>query len=93
MAKKSKLPEKSTRMPDTRETELDRVVSEYLAAVGALSTEPAKSQRFTLLLNRLFGLQPGFIEEYVAGIEKYLKSRQQDVLLRGKTDCVWQPPC
>jgi hypothetical protein len=72
VAKKSKLLEKSTRMPDIQETSLDQVVSEYLAAAQSLSSEPARSQRFTLLLDRLFRLQPGFIEDYVAGVEKYL---------------------
>jgi hypothetical protein len=73
-------------MPDVQETGLDQAVSEYLAAVQLLSSEPARSQRFTLLLNRLFGLQPGFIEDYVAGIEKYVKVRQKDALLRGRAD-------
>ncbi|MGC8959942.1 MAG: Eco57I restriction-modification methylase domain-containing protein [Chloroflexia bacterium] len=86
MAKKSKLPEKGTRMPDIRETELDQAVSEYLAAIQSLNSESARSQRFTLLLNRLFGLQPGFIEDYVAGVEKYVKVRQKDAILRGRAD-------
>jgi hypothetical protein len=31
-------------------------------------------------------LQPGFIEDYVAGIEKYVKVKQKDRLLRGHVD-------
>jgi hypothetical protein len=73
-------------MPDVQETGLDQAVSEYLAAVQLLSSEQARSQRLTLLLNRLFGLQPGFIEDYVAGIEKYVKVRQKDALLKGRAD-------
>jgi SAM-dependent methyltransferase len=86
MAKKSKLLEKGTRMPDIRETSLDETVREYLAAVQSLSSEAARAQRFTLLLQGLFGLQPGFIEDYVAGVEKYVKVRQKDAILRGKAD-------
>jgi hypothetical protein len=86
MAKKSKLLEKGTRMPDIRETSLDETVREYLAAVQSLSSEAARAQRFTLLLQKLFELQPGFIEDYVAGVEKYVKVRQKDAILRGKAD-------
>jgi hypothetical protein len=86
VAKKSKLLEKGTRMPDIQETGLDQAVSEYLAAIQPLNTEPAKSHRFTLLLDKLFGLQPGFIEDYVAGVERYVKVRQKDTILRGKAD-------
>jgi hypothetical protein len=86
MAKKSKLLEKGTRMPDIRETSLDQTVREYLAAIQSLSSEAARAQRFTLLLQKLFGLQPGFIEDYVAGVEKYVKVRQKDAILRGKAD-------
>jgi len=67
MAKKSKLLEKGTRMPDIRERGLDQTVREYLAAVQSLSSEAARAHRFTLLLQELFGLEPRFIEEYVAG--------------------------
>jgi hypothetical protein len=86
MAKKSKLHEKEARIPDIRETHHDQVISAYLAAVQQLSGEPARSQRFLLLLNELFGVQPGFIEDYVAGIEKYVKVRQKDRILRGRAD-------
>jgi len=86
MAKKSKLLEKGTRMPDIRETSLDETVREYLDAVQSLSSEAARAQRFTLLLQKLFRLQPGFIEDYVAGVEKYVKVRQKDAILRGKAD-------
>ncbi len=86
MAKKSKLLEKGTRMPDIRETNLDQIVREYLDAIKSLSSEAARTHRFTLLLKELFGLQPGFIEDYVAGVEKYVKVRQKDAILRGKAD-------
>jgi hypothetical protein len=86
VAKKSKLLEKGTRMPDIQETSLDQAVSEYLAAVESLNSESARSHRFTLLLNSLFGLYPDFIEDYVAGVETYVKVREKDAILRGKAD-------
>ncbi len=76
-------------MPDLREPRLDQVVSAYLEAVQAQNSEPARTQRFTLLLNELFGLQTGFIEDYVSGVETYIKVRQKDVLLRGKVDALF----
>jgi SAM-dependent methyltransferase len=86
MAKKSKLHEKAVRMPDIRQAKWEQVVPEYLESVRAQQSEPAKSQRFLLLLNELFGLQPGFIEDYVAGIERYVKVKQKDRILRGQVD-------
>ena len=86
MRKKSKLREKGTRIPEIREAKWEQIVQEYLEKVQALSTEPAKSHRFLLLLNELFGVQPGFIEEYVSGIEKYVKVKQKDRILRGQVD-------
>lgn len=86
MTKKSKILEKGSRVPDLREASLDRTLSEYLGAVRELKSESARSQRFTLLLNDLFGVQPGFIEEYVTGVEKYLKVRHKDALVRGRAD-------
>lgn len=86
MTKKSKLLEKGTRIPDIRETSLDQAVSEYLTAVTLLSSEAARAHRFTLLLQELFGLHPGFVEEYVAGVEKYVKVRQKDAVLKGRAD-------
>lgn len=86
MKKKSKLREKGTRIPEIRETKWEQIVPKYLQEVQTLSTEPAKSHRFLLLLNELFGVQPGFIEEYVSGIEKYVKVKQKDRILRGQVD-------
>lgn len=87
MAKKSKLHEKAARMPEIREAKWEQVVSAYLASVQSQQSESAKSHRFVGLLNDLFGLQqPGFIEDYVAGIEKYVKVKHKDRILRGRVD-------
>ena len=73
-------------MPEIREPKWDQIVPAYLESVKSLSSEPAKSHRFLLLLNDLFGLQPGFIEDYVSGIEKYIKVKQKDRILKGRVD-------
>lgn len=86
MAKKSKLTEKGARMPDIREAEWEQIVPEYLESVRSQEGESAKSHRFSFLLKDLFGLQPGFIEDYVVGIEKYVKVKQKDRILRGRVD-------
>jgi len=73
-------------MPDIRQAKWELVVSEYLESVRSQQSESAKSHRFFGLLKDLFGLQPGFIEDYVAGIEKYVKVKQKDRILRGQVD-------
>lgn len=86
MAKNSRLSERPTRMPDITQAQKELAISEYLRVVAGLNTESAISHRFTLLLNSLFGVQPGFIEEYVKGIEVYLKARGKDRILCGRAD-------
>ncbi|MDZ7262707.1 MAG: N-6 DNA methylase, partial [candidate division KSB1 bacterium] len=86
MLKKTKLHEKSARIPEVREWKWEKTIASYLESITTLTSESARSQRFLLLLNDLFGLQPGFIEEYVSGIEKYVKVKQKDRLLKGRVD-------
>jgi len=86
MAKKSRLVEKATRMPDIESAKNELAIETYLGEIGGINSEAAKSQRFTLLLDALFGVQPGFIEEYVQGIEKYLKMKGKDRIIRGEAD-------
>jgi hypothetical protein len=86
MDKKSKLTEKAARLPELREQNWGKLVPEYLQSVKSQVSEPAKSLRFAFLLKDLFGIEPGFIEEYISGIEKYIKVKQKDRILRGKVD-------
>jgi len=65
---------------------IDQIVEDYLSAVASLTSEAARSHRFTLLLGELFRLQPQFIEDYVAGVETFVKVRQKDTIIRGKAD-------
>ncbi|HOU95571.1 MAG TPA: N-6 DNA methylase [Bacteroidales bacterium] len=78
--------EKIARIPELREPKWDQTIPEYIEQVKRARSEPAKSQCFTLLLNELFGIQPGFIESYVSGIEKYVKAKQKDRILKGEID-------
>ncbi len=84
--KKSKLAEKDTRMPDIQQNQLEAFIRQYLDEMQRAQSESARSQRFAMLLQQLFDTQPGFIDGYVAGIEKYLKIRQKDRILRGRAD-------
>ena len=73
-------------MSKTRTGKWDQAVPTYLESVQKQKSEAAKSHRFSILLNDLFGVQPDFIEEYVSGIEKYVKVKQKDRILRGEVD-------
>jgi hypothetical protein len=86
MNKPSKLIEKATRIPDTRPIQWDEIINKYLAEVGPINSESARSLRFGMLMKELLGFEPVFIESYVSGVEKYLKVKQKDRLLRGEAD-------
>ena len=84
--KKSKLLEKPSRMPNHREPHIERSIRTYLKDVQELSSEAARSQRFSILLHDLFDLELPFIEDYLAGMEKYVRTRRKDRILRGMID-------
>jgi hypothetical protein len=82
MTRKTKLAEKSARIPDTREAERVDAISTYLRDVQRQNTESARSHRFSMLLQQLFGVEPGFVEDYTTGIEKYLRRKGTDRILK-----------
>jgi len=82
---KTKLSEKSTRIPDTRRNKWEESLKHYLNEVEALNNEMARSHRFTSFLSEL-DINPEFIEKYCKGIEKYLKAPQKDSILKGRAD-------
>ncbi len=86
MAKKTKLTEKAARIPDLRKTNWDEAINHYLRDVESLNKEQARSHRFTALLQQLLDVEPGFIENYSAGIERFLKVKQKDRILKGEVD-------
>ena len=86
MKKRTKLTEKATRIPDTRQVKWEEAIPQYLHEVEQLNKESARSHRFVMLLQQLLGIEPNFIETYSTGIEKYLKVKQKDRILRGEAD-------
>jgi methylase of polypeptide subunit release factors len=84
--KKTKLTERATRIPDTRQMKWEEAIPKYLHEVEQLNKEPARSHRFAMLLQQLLDIEPNFIEAYTAGIELYLKVKQKDRILKGETD-------
>lgn len=86
MKKKTKLAEKPARILAASDPKKESAIAQYLQEIAGLPGESARSHRFTALLQALFGVQPGFIENYVGGIEKYLKVKEKDRIIRGRAD-------
>jgi len=63
-----------------------RAIAQYLTEVEPLNGEPARSLRFGILLRDVLGREPGFIEDYVSGVEQYLKVKQKDRIIKGRAD-------
>ncbi|MGQ9627482.1 MAG: N-6 DNA methylase [Anaerolineae bacterium] len=74
------------RNSDMLQARWQEAIPKYLDEVEPVNTESARSLRFGMLLQELLGFEPGFIESYVSGIEKYLKVKQKDRLLKGRAD-------
>ena len=82
-----KLPEKPARFADLFDVQKSAAIQHYVEEVSRLGSESAKSQRFLLLLNDIFeGVNTNFVEDYLRGVEKYVKSKGKDVVLRGRVD-------
>ncbi len=85
--KKSKLSEKPSRTPDLFEAQRVSILKDYTEEVSRLGSESAKTQRFLLLLKDIFGdMNTKFVEDYLRGVERYVKSKRKDVVLKGKVD-------
>lgn len=89
MSEQTRLTEKGTRASDARERQWEEVIGKYLAEMEKLPGEAARSHRFSILANQLLGCQPGLIEDFVSGIEKDLRVRQKDRMLRGRADALF----
>lgn len=79
-------PKRKTSRASNDSARREWTITTYVESLQAINSESARSQRFTLLLDNLFGVQPGFIEEYVEGIETYVRARGKDRILRGRAD-------
>ena len=86
MIKRTKLTEDSIHITDIRLTQWSDAIPAYLHDVELLKGESARSLCFSMLVKELLGLEPGFIESYISGVEKYLKVKQKDRILKGEAD-------
>ena len=77
---------KPSHIQQTMKSEWCREINKYFGRVKKAESEQAKSECFLLLLNDLFGMQPGFIEGYIAGIEKVVKKKKKDRICIGRID-------
>ena len=85
--KPHKLREKPSRFADIFDVQKAGRIQEYVEAISHLGSESARCQRFLLLLKDLFGeVNTNFVEDYLRGVEKYVKSKGKDVVLKGKVD-------
>ncbi|MCD6131935.1 MAG: SAM-dependent DNA methyltransferase [Candidatus Hydrothermae bacterium] len=69
--------------------EISKHVTEYLNRTMKLPGESARSQSFTILLGQLFGDRPDFIENYVKGIEQYVRVKKKDIISKGWIDTLF----
>jgi len=82
-----KVPEKSSRIPDLFQAQKSASIQNYVEEVSRLGSESAKTQRFLILLKDIFGdVNEKFVENYLSGVEKYVRSKEKDIVLKGKVD-------
>ncbi len=82
-----KIPEKPARFGDLFDVQKSADIQDYIEEVSRLGSESAKTQRFLLLLKDIFGdVNTKFVEDYLSGVEKYVKSKEKDIVLKGRVD-------
>lgn len=89
---RSRLREKPARAPRYQQLRFDRAISKYLEEVKQQPSETARSHRFTLLLNDLFGeVDFSFIHGYLRGLETQISAHegQKCRVLRGQPDSLY----
>jgi hypothetical protein len=86
----TKLTEKPTRTPELREGQWRDALSRYLREVEQQNKESARSHRFAMFLQEILGIpEPAFIDTYASGIEKTVRVREKDRIVRGEVDCLF----
>ncbi len=82
-----KIPEKPARFGDLFDVQKSATIQNYVEEVSHLGSESAKTHRFLILLKDVFGdVNTKFVEDYLRGVEKYVKSKEKDVVLKGRVD-------
>ncbi|MBC7288618.1 MAG: hypothetical protein H5T86_11380, partial [Armatimonadetes bacterium] len=66
----------------------EEAIVAYLRDLAELGPEPARSERFALLLNSLFSQAPQRLAEYLRGRERDVVIREGARLYRGRVDCL-----
>jgi SAM-dependent methyltransferase len=90
MPKKSKLKETSSRLTTPYDESLKPAFKRYQKEIGASNVETARALRFSLLLSEWFSqARPKFVEEYLKGLEKYVKVKAKDFIIRGRIDALY----
>ena len=90
MAKKSKLKEKSTRFSSSFEIDLNESFQSYNTLIVQQNNEAAKALAFSHLLKDWFSkANPTFLEDYLKGVEKSVKGKQNSLVLRGEIDALF----
>jgi SAM-dependent methyltransferase len=85
--KPPKLPEKPSRFVDLFDIQKSASIQDYVEEISHLGSESARCQRFLLLLKDIFGeVNTKFVEDYLRGVEKYVRSKGKDIVLKGKVD-------
>ena len=82
-----KIKEKPATISDVFEFQKKEKIKQYLKSIQKGQSEQGKSLLFSHLVKDLFEkIEPQFIEDYSRGIEKYVKSREKDIVIRGRID-------
>jgi hypothetical protein len=90
MAKKSKLTEKPTRFSSSFEINLNESFETYTSLIVQQNNEAAKALAFSHLLKDWFSkANPTFLEDYLKGVEKSVKGKQNSLILRGEIDALF----
>jgi hypothetical protein len=90
MRKKSKLREKGARFAIPGEAKRKLDLQKYCGEIVRLNVETARGQRFMLLLKEWFSeARPSFIEDYLKGIEKFVKVKGKDFVFAGRVDALY----
>lgn len=87
MAKKTKLTEKSTRLPNIASSHLNERFDAYKKQIIEQNKEAAKALAFSHLFSEWFGKsEPTLLEDYLKGTEKSVKITEGSRIIRGEID-------
>src|SRR3989339_203076 len=86
MSDKSKIIEKSIRFADPMIVKREEAVKRYISEIEGLKNESQRSHRFSMFVQEIIDINPGFIDNYCEGIEKFVKIKNKDRIQKGEID-------